>query len=46
MEFRKCSIGGKVYGYLPEPEEQTINNNRQCGVCKQGNNLMQWKENE
>lgn len=30
MEFRKCSIGGKVYGYLPESEDDSNNNNYIC----------------
>lgn len=29
MEFRKCSIGGKIYGYLPKSSEEDQNQNGQ-----------------
>lgn len=47
MEFRKCSIGGKVYGYLPEPEETTNNNNSnvEC-VSREQFDAMEGKMSE
>lgn len=41
MEFRKCSIGGKVYGYLTESESENNNNYNAAFVSKEQFNTME-----
>lgn len=38
MEFRKCSIGGKIYGHLPEIKDETSVNNDNS--MEQNSNLI------